>query len=214
VIVAAQSWKSNAEMIVTLRDLGYVSGRVLDPTYGLGNWWKLWQPDDLVAHDLKLDGVDFRELPVSDGLFDTIAFDPPYIPQGGRDTSTLNEGSESTFIDRYGLRHGPSTNTTLLELIVAGLRSFTDHLVRGGRGGEVHELRERWVVAADAPVDRDGCGGARLRPGRRARASAPAGPATCSRPPAHRAPQLLDGAGVPLAAHPVLADVDGLVSGR
>jgi hypothetical protein len=112
-IVAAHRWANNAAMIETARDLGYVKGRVLDPTYGRGTWWKKWRPAEIVMHDLKLDGVDFRKLP-DDGLFDTITFDPPYIPQGGRETSTLGEaGSSGHFLDRYGLVDVPSTNEGL-----------------------------------------------------------------------------------------------------
>jgi len=86
VIVAAQSWANNSALIESLRDLGYIGRRVLDPTYGRGNFWNTWRPDSLIAHDLA-DGIDCRALPSTHGLFDTIVFDPPYIPQGGRDTS-------------------------------------------------------------------------------------------------------------------------------
>lgn len=132
-IVAAQAWKDNAALIETARDLGYIGRRVLDPTFGMGNWWKNWQPDELVGHDLKTDGVDFRQLP-AEGLFDTVTFDPPYIPQGGRDSSTLETGkqSSSTFIDRYGLRHGPRTNNELRALVHDGMASFSTVLARRG----------------------------------------------------------------------------------
>lgn len=132
-IVAAQRWATNAALIETARDLGYIGARVLDPTYGRGNWWKLWRPDELVAHDLILDGVDFRQLP-AEGLFDTITFDPPYIPQGGRGTSTLNTdpGDTISFIDRYGLRHGPSNNKDLRALIHDGMTSFAGVINRRG----------------------------------------------------------------------------------
>lgn len=131
-IVAAQRWANNAALIEDARDLGYISGRVLDPTYGRGSWWKNWRPDNLTTHDLALDGVDFRALP-SDGLFDTITFDPPYIPQGGRETSTLGEaGASGHFLDRYGLRTVPTTNGALQTLIVDGLACFREHLNRRG----------------------------------------------------------------------------------
>lgn len=127
-IVAAHSWVNNAAMIETARDLGYVKGRVLDPTYGRGNWWKNWRPDELVTHDITIDGIDFRDLP-DDGLFDTVTFDPPYIPQGGRETSTLGEaGTSGHFLDRYGLRTVPATNEALRALIVDGLAEFRRHL--------------------------------------------------------------------------------------
>ena len=125
-ILAATNWASNAELIIDAHRLGYIGDRVLDPTYGRGNWWKLWQPVELVTHDIRIDGVDFRDLP-DDGLFDTIAFDPPYVPQGGRATSTTQE-----FLDRYGLVEVPSTHGELLDLIVEGMVEFKRHLKPGG----------------------------------------------------------------------------------
>ena len=155
-IVAAQAWKRNSDLIETAAALGYIGPRVLDPTYGLGNWWKTYTPIELVAHDWKTDGVDFRTLP-DEGLFDTVAFDPPYIPQGGRATSTLNAepGDTVTFIDRYGLRNGPSTNRDLRALISAGLASFTGVLVQRGTllvkcmsyvNGSAFQPMPRWIA--------------------------------------------------------------------
>ena len=62
-ILAAHRWKHNSELIYDAMLLNYIGPRVLDPTYGRGNWWKAWQPLELVKHDLTLDGVDFRALP-------------------------------------------------------------------------------------------------------------------------------------------------------
>src|SRR5688572_3505485 len=58
---------------------------VVDVTYGKGNFWTRYRPGRLVTHDLALDGVDFRHLPEAPGSVDVVVFDPPYIPQGGRD---------------------------------------------------------------------------------------------------------------------------------
>ncbi len=46
VIYAAQKWPTNAHMIVDAARLGYLRKDwwTLDPTYGLGNFWTLWQP--------------------------------------------------------------------------------------------------------------------------------------------------------------------------
>jgi hypothetical protein len=163
-ILAAQTWRSNAELIETARDLGYIGARVLDPTYGRGTWWKNWRPDELVAHDIKLDGVDFRHLP-DDGLFDTAVFDPPYIPQGGRETSTLAPVSPEhhdefgrrrpDFLHRYGLLEVPSTNRELRELIDAGITELGRHVRRGGTllvkcmgyvNGSQYKPMPRWVA--------------------------------------------------------------------
>lgn len=130
-ILAAHRWKNNSDLIDDARALGYIGARVLDPTYGRGNWWKTWQPPELVKHDLILDGIDFRDLP-EEGLFDTVTFDPPYIPQGGRDTSTLSAPGDVGFLDNYGLRDGPRTNAELRALVRDGMASFSGVLVRRG----------------------------------------------------------------------------------
>lgn len=112
-------WRSNAELIALgVVGLGYLrpDDRVLDPTFGRGAWWKDWSPSVLVHHDIDQDGVDFRALPYADGEFDVVAFDPPYVCTGGRETSTLGD-----FNDRYGLRDAPRTPEALLAMNVAGL---------------------------------------------------------------------------------------------
>lgn len=93
---------TNADLISDVAPL-YLEGRtVMDVTYGRGFWWKRYRPDALIAHDLdpnKGDGVDFRHLPEADNSVDVVCFDPPYIPQGGYETST-----EKAFADGFGLR--------------------------------------------------------------------------------------------------------------
>lgn len=121
IVLAAQAWPNNAALMETVRDLGYITGTVLDPTFGRGNWWRNWRPDGLIAHDLKTDGVDFRNLPEATSSIDTVTFDPPYIAQGGRDTSTL---ADVEFLDRYGLDDVPSTTDAVTDLIEAGAREF------------------------------------------------------------------------------------------
>ncbi len=81
-VLAATAWPTNAAMIADVARLGYLDGRVLDPTYGRGKWWTVWRPAELVTHDLRLDGVDFRHLPEPDGHFNAVAFDPPYKLNG------------------------------------------------------------------------------------------------------------------------------------
>ncbi len=102
--------------------------RVIDVTYGKGNFWTVYRPESLVAHDLALDGVDFRELPEADGSVDVVVFDPPYIAQGGRDTSTVPD-----FLGRYGLVDVPKTSPELMELIAAGMTEATRVLAPKGR---------------------------------------------------------------------------------
>lgn len=90
---------TNADLIATIAPL-YLTGSVLDVTYGEGAWWKRFQPADFTAHDLhKLDGVDFRDLPEADHSIDTVCFDPPYVISGTHSSDRLGPG----FQNRYGI---------------------------------------------------------------------------------------------------------------
>ena len=88
---------SNADIIRRISGL-YLTGTVLDVTYGRGKWWDSWRPRDLRYHDRALDGVDFRALPYPADSWDTVCFDPPYVESGSRSTS-----SRPDFLDGYGL---------------------------------------------------------------------------------------------------------------
>lgn len=94
-ILAVKNWKDNGAMIADVAQLGYISGTVLDVTYGQGTFWKYWTPPVLITHDLAIDGVDFRRLPEGDGSVDTVVLDPPYKLSG---TPALGE-----FDERYGI---------------------------------------------------------------------------------------------------------------
>ncbi|HEV2928423.1 MAG TPA: hypothetical protein VGW74_07010 [Propionibacteriaceae bacterium] len=117
-VLAATAWPSNAELIEDVAKLRYLrlTDRVLDPTYGRGVWWRRWRPVELVTHDVKLDGVDFRRLPEASSSFDAVAFDPPYVSVGGRKTTGMPD-----FHDRYGLGPAPSSPAELQQMIDAGL---------------------------------------------------------------------------------------------
>jgi hypothetical protein len=117
-VLAAASYRSNAELIEACARLGYIrtSDRVLDPTYGRGVWWKNWRPDDVTAYDINIDGVDFRHLPHEDQDFDVVAFDPPYVSIGGRRGSTL-----TPMHSRFGMNETPETPVQLQALINDGL---------------------------------------------------------------------------------------------
>ena len=107
---------SNAELLRAVAPL-YLTGSVLDVTYGEGKWWDLFRPDPFAAHDLyKLDGVDFRALPEGDRSIDTVCFDPPYVESGGR-----NSSGRQGFLDSYGisLEHTPLGNVG--DLMMDGL---------------------------------------------------------------------------------------------
>lgn len=87
VIYAAQKWPTNAHMIVDCARLGYLYRHwlVLDPTYGLGNFWKEWRPDNLITGDLFTKSqaiLDFTRLPFTNGTFNAVVYDPPYKMNG------------------------------------------------------------------------------------------------------------------------------------
>lgn len=117
-VLSAAHYKDNAEIIEAMFRLKYLrrSFRILDPTYGQGNWWAKVQPRRLVTHDLKIDGVDFRNLPYKANTFHAVAFDPPYVSAGGRETTTIKE-----MYDAYGLVGAPTTPKKLQQLINDGL---------------------------------------------------------------------------------------------
>lgn len=101
-IMAVFPYRDNAELICAARDLGYLRDDwvTLDPTYGLGVFWKDWRPETLWAHDLNPekapDGVmDFTDLEYEDAVFDAVVFDPDYKLNG---TPALDE-----FDERYGI---------------------------------------------------------------------------------------------------------------
>lgn len=123
VIRAARNWATNGELIADVARLGYLSidWRILDPTYGLGNWWTIFQPKNLTKHDkYVLDNVDFRKLPYDDNLFDAVALDPPYKLNG----TDQGEGS------RYGVAE-PMRWQDRMQMIIDGITEC-DRVLRPG----------------------------------------------------------------------------------
>lgn len=117
-IVSAQEWPTNAELIQTCADLGYLrpADYVLDPTFEKGIWWKRWRPARLEARIRAEDGFDFRDMDYPEDHFDAVAYDPPYVCPGGRATSTLPE-----LHDRYGMDGEFKSPEELQRLINQGL---------------------------------------------------------------------------------------------
>ncbi|MEM9467774.1 MAG: hypothetical protein AAGA90_20545 [Actinomycetota bacterium] len=119
-----REWRNNAEMIADVAEL-YIDlehDQVLDPTFGKGNWWTEVRPRHLTASDLlKGDGDtvprhDFTDLPHRDGSFAVVAFDPPYVSMGGRETSTADHTD-----DRFGMDTAPDSPDGVRDLIRAGI---------------------------------------------------------------------------------------------
>lgn len=88
--MAIGAWSSNAELIADCARLGYLrrEWRTLDPTYGHGTFWKVFRPDELVAHDIDPtksptgQSVDATALPYADRSFPSVVIDGPYKLNG------------------------------------------------------------------------------------------------------------------------------------
>jgi hypothetical protein len=122
--------RTNADLVADCARLRYLrrEWRTLDPTYGLGTWWRRWRPDVLVASDLDLakspcgESVDFTALPHPERAFHAVAFDPPY---------KLNGRPDQAADGRYGV-DVIGTTAERLELMEAGLRECARVLAPGG----------------------------------------------------------------------------------
>lgn len=104
-ILAYDTWRTNAELIADVAKLGYLQSDwvTLDPTFGEGTFWKVWWPAELVAHNFKIDGVDFRELPYPAERFDAVVFDPPYKLNGTPSAADVRYGVD--VVDTWQNRH-------------------------------------------------------------------------------------------------------------
>lgn len=99
-ILAADTYRSNAELIETCFELGYLNDdwSILDVTYGRGTFWKTHRPPKLVTNDIRPFADfqdDFRVLHWPDDLWSAIVFDPPYKLNGRTDGAEVDE--------RYGV---------------------------------------------------------------------------------------------------------------
>lgn len=110
-VVAIRSG-SNADLIADCARLGYLRADwvTVDPTYGLGRFWRRWRPDVLLRHDLDPerapDGVaDFRRLPYRDRSVDAVVFDPPYKLNGQAGSHALDDGYGVASASRWQDRH-------------------------------------------------------------------------------------------------------------
>ena len=118
-ILASVFTGTNADLMSAVAPL-YLTGSVMDVTYGngdtAGGWWRRFTPEPFTFHDLALDGVDFRALPEADSSVETVCFDPPYIPAGGKATARDAGG----FRQRFGLATG-ITYPDMIQMMREGL---------------------------------------------------------------------------------------------
>ena len=120
---AATNWQFNGDLIADVAKLGYIRDDdcCIDLTYGKGTWWKRYRPTLLATNDIDDTTKaeyhdDFRATKWFDDNFDVVAFDPPYISPGGRETSTIAD-----FNSRFGLHSTPRTVLRLREMNQDGL---------------------------------------------------------------------------------------------
>ena len=114
-VLGIGAWPSNGHLIADVARLGYLDGTVLDATYGRGNFWREWEPGELVTVDIRTRSdvrADFLALPFRAESFDSVVYDPPYRLSGRR--------LQDDFDDRYGLQEYRN-NPEILEFLSAGL---------------------------------------------------------------------------------------------
>lgn len=154
--VQAVHYGTNADLIVAAAELGYIDGRVLDPTWGRGRWWTKWKPQELVCHDMNtLDGVDFTDLPYDGPEFDTVAFDPPYKLNG---TASLGD-----FDNAYGIDGTYVPWQDRHQLIREGLKEAARVTKHGGHvllkcQDQVCSGKVRWQTREFADYGEQCCG--------------------------------------------------------
>lgn len=110
---------TNADLIAAVAGI-YLTGSVLDITFGSGGWWRRYRPEPFAAHDLELDQIDFRRLPDAAASWDTVCFDPPYVPQGGGRANGYVRPDEATYRARFGLTE-PRSRLEMDTLIAGGI---------------------------------------------------------------------------------------------
>lgn len=94
---------SNSDLMAAVAPY-YLTGSVLDVTYGDGAWWERFTPEQFIFHDkYKVDGVDFTALPEATNSIEAVCYDPPYVLSGGESTGAV---AEDGFQQRYGIGVG------------------------------------------------------------------------------------------------------------
>lgn len=122
-VFAFDSWPTNGHLIAVVAKL-YIpaDALVVDYTYGRGTWWTIIRPAHFVAHDLRLDGVDFRHPPEADESVGAAAFDPPY---------KLNGRPDPAVDGRYGVDE-PTRWQDRIALMLDGVKGIAPTIRPGG----------------------------------------------------------------------------------
>lgn len=74
---------TNAELMKNVANIWLKSDDIIaDVTFGRGVFWKKLRKPNF-CHDIKIDGVDCRNLPHNSNSLDVVVIDPPYRPKHG-----------------------------------------------------------------------------------------------------------------------------------
>ncbi len=130
-VMAIRHTGNNSDLIADAFRLGYLNDdmAILDPTYGMGVFWKRHRPPKLIGTDLdpaKSPGgdvyvagcsFDFTKMPWDDWQFDAVVFDPDYKMQG-----TDSGAGPASSNHRYGMSREYRPVEEQLGIIGKGLR--------------------------------------------------------------------------------------------
>lgn len=111
-VVAVGGARNNAELILQVAQLRYLRPEMLtvDPTFGLGRFWRFWRPNTLRRHDIDPkrapDGAaDFRRLPYAAESVDAVVFDGPYKLNGAGGSHPSDDGYGVANRESWQARH-------------------------------------------------------------------------------------------------------------
>lgn len=127
-VFSAHNWRDNAELIADVGSMGFIKGKVLDATFGMGIFWNDFKPDELVTNDLHVESADFhydyRQFPEDwENEFETVVFDPPY---------KLNGTPDNELVDvRYGVHRKQSVKDRM-DSIIDGAKECYRCVKKGG----------------------------------------------------------------------------------
>lgn len=157
--MAIGDWRTNADMMADVAQLGYLNGRVLDLTANTQKFWAKFRPSDLTTNDIDhafdTDAhFDACHTAWGTGDFDSVVFDPPYKLEGTSHTPSMEVN--------YGLGV-PRTREQFRQLLIDGITEgarLTRHYLLVKTMDMVNSGKVRWQTddatqaAEDAGMDK------------------------------------------------------------
>ena len=147
-------WNTNADMIADVAQLGFFHGDVLDLTFGMGGFWKVWRPVALETNDNGDEKTeaswneDFRATHWNSRSFGTVVFDPPYKMQGKPSSPDMDR--------RFGTEKRRTRNEILTLLVggVAEAARLSDEILMVKCMDQVNAGKVRWMTDVATDVAR------------------------------------------------------------